>query len=116
MRPTMPQTATCQWRNVCHIDDIPPQGARVVRRPGQDDVAVFRTGDGQLYAVVDRCPHKGGPLSAGLVHGRSVACPLHGWVLDLESGQAQAPDQGCVRTLPVKLEGGAVYLGLQGEG
>jgi len=108
----MPQAATCQWRSICHIDEIPPLGARVVQRAGQDNVAVFRAGDDQVYAVVDRCPHKGGPLSAGLVHGRSVACPLHGWVLDLASGQAQAPDVGCVRTLPVKVEGGAIYLDL----
>jgi len=108
----MPQAAACQWHSICHIDEIPPQGARVVRRPGQHDVAVFRTRDDQVFAVLDRCPHKGGPLSAGLVHGRSVACPLHGWVMDLASGQAQAPDEGCVQTFPVKVEGGAVYLGL----
>ena len=108
----MPQAATCQWHSICHIDEIPSLGARVVLRPGQDNVAIFRTSDDQVYAVVDRCPHKGGPLSAGLVHGRSVACPLHGWVMDLASGEAQAPDVGCVQTLPVKVDNGAVYLGL----
>jgi len=108
----MPQAASCPWRSICNIDDIPVHGARVLRREGKEDVALFRTVDGQVYAVIDRCPHKGGPLSAGLVHGRSVACPLHGWVLDLESGQAQAPDEGSVRTLPVKVDGGAVYLAL----
>lgn len=108
----MPPTAACQWHSICHIDEIPPQGARVVQRTGRDDVAIFRTGDNQVFAVVDRCPHKGGPLSAGLVHGRSVACPLHGWVMDLATGQVQAPDVGCVRTLPVKIDGDAVYLGL----
>ena len=108
----MSQAATCQWHSVCHINEIPPLGARVVQRSGQDNVAIFRTSDDQVFAVVDRCPHKGGPLSAGLVHGHSVACPLHGWVLDLKSGDAQAPDEGCVRTLPIKIDQGAIYLGL----
>jgi len=108
----MSQAATCQWHSICHIDEIPPLGARVVQRPGQDNVAVFRTSDNKVFAVVDRCPHKGGPLSAGLVHGHSVACPLHGWVMDLASGQAQAPDEGCVQTLPIRVDGDAVYLGL----
>lgn len=108
----MSQAATCQWRSICHINDIPPLGARVVQRPGQENVAIFRTSDDQVFAVVDRCPHKGGPLSAGLVHGHSVACPLHGWVLDLTSGQAQAPDEGCVQILPIKIDGGAISLAL----
>lgn len=100
------------WRAVCAVDDIPTQGARVVRQPGGDDIALFRTGAGEVYAMFDRCPHKGGPLSVGLVHGKSVACPLHNWVIQLDTGQAQAPDEGCVRTVPVKVETGTVYLGL----
>ncbi len=108
----MIQPTTCQWRRVCTLDDIPVQGARVVQRAGQDDVAVFRTTNDEIFAVVDRCPHKGGPLSAGLVHGKSVACPLHNWVIQLDDGQAQAPDKGCALTVPVKVDGGAVYLGL----
>lgn len=108
----MSQAAICHWRNVCHISDIPTLGARVIQREGQDNVAIFRAADDRVFAVVDRCPHKGGPLSAGLMHGQSVTCPLHGWVLDLDNGQAQAPDEGCVHTLPVKVDDGAVYLAL----
>lgn len=100
------------WLAVCPVADIPAQGARVVRRPGADDVAVFRTVDDRVYALVDRCPHKGGPLSAGVVHGHAVACPLHNWVIDLDSGQAQAPDEGCARRVPAKVEAGTVYLAL----
>ncbi|OZI18114.1 nitrite reductase small subunit NirD [Bordetella genomosp. 7] len=106
----MQPAETCQWRSICHIEEIPVQGARVLRREGQDDIAVFRTSDNEVFAVIDRCPHKGGPLSAGLVHGRSVSCPLHGWVLDLATGSAQAPDEGCVQTVPIKVDGAAVYL------
>jgi nitrite reductase (NADH) small subunit len=107
---------TCQWHGVCRVDDIPARGARVLRRAGTDDIAVFRTGDGAVHAVIDRCPHKGGPLSAGLVHGSAVTCPLHGWVIDLESGRAQEPDEGCVPTVPVKVDDGMVYLGLETPG
>lgn len=108
----MTQPTICQWQYVCTIDDIPVQGARVVQRAGHDDIAVFRTSRNDILAVVDRCPHKGGPLSAGLVHGRSVTCPLHNWVIRLDDGQAQAPDEGCALTVPVKVDEGAVYLGL----
>jgi len=109
----MNQPATCQWRRVCAVHEIPAQGARVVRRAGEDDIAVFRTSENEVFAVLDRCPHKGGPLSAGLVHGNSVACPLHNWVIDLASGHAHAPDEGCVLTVPVKVDAGAVYLALE---
>ena len=85
-------TITQNWSEICRVEDIPQQGARIVRRPGREDIAVFRSHGDEVFALIDRCPHKGGPLSAGLVHGRSVTCPLHNWVVDLDSGQAQAPD------------------------
>jgi nitrite reductase (NADH) small subunit len=107
---------TCQWLAVCKVEDIPAQGARVVRRAGVDDIAVFRTRDDAVFAVIDRCPHKGGPLSAGLVHGHAVTCPLHGWVIRLEDGNAQAPDEGCALTVPCKVDAGQVYLGLETQG
>ena len=84
-------TITQNWSEICRVEDIPQQGARIVRRPGREDIAVFRSHGDEVFALIDRCPHKGGPLSAGLVHGRSVTCPLHNWVVDLDSGQAQAP-------------------------
>ena len=88
------------------------KGARIVRRPGREDIAVFRSHGDEVFALIDRCPHKGGPLSAGLVHGRSVTCPLHNWVVDLDSGQAQAPDVGCARAVAVRVEAGVVSLDL----
>lgn len=104
--------SACEWIVVCHVDDVPMQGARIVKRPSGIDIAVFKAADDHVFALVDRCPHKGGPLSSGLVHGHTVTCPLHGWNIDLESGEARAPDQGCAHKVPVKVEDGLVYLDL----
>ena len=82
-----------------------PSPRRALRGIAAGRIAVFRTGDDQIFATEDRCPHKGGPLSQGIVHGSSVTCPLHNWVISLETGKAQGADDGAVRTIPVKVEG-----------
>lgn len=105
-----------EWTAICHVDEIPMLGARIVQRSGCDDIAVFRASDNHVFAVVDRCPHKGGPLSSGLVHGHAVTCPLHSWTINLEDGQAQAPDEGCVRKIGVRVDGDRVYLNLLAQG
>ena len=92
------------------LDDIPRQGARVIRT-AQGCVALFRTADDRVFALEDRCPHKGGPLSEGIVHGASVTCPLHNWVFDLSSGQAQGADKGMVRTFPIRVQNGRILVG-----
>lgn len=102
---------TMQWIDVCALDDIPPRGARCVRTPC-GDVGLFRVHDGRVFAIEDRCPHRGGPLSQGIVHDGLVTCPLHNWVISLETGQAQGADQGSVATVPVRLDNGRVLLGL----
>jgi nitrite reductase (NADH) small subunit len=89
--------------------DIPVEGARVVRTPF-GDIAVFRTGSGEIFAIDDRCPHRGGPLSQGIVHGDTVTCPLHNWVISLKTGEAQGADTGCVRTFAIRVEHGTVLL------
>ncbi len=99
------------WTEIGRVDDIPAGGARVVNTP-QGRIALFRTVDDKVWALHDKCPHKGGPLSQGMVYGHKVACPMHDLSLDLESGEAVAPDTGCAATYPVKIEGGTVYLGL----
>ncbi|MGD9738234.1 MAG: nitrite reductase small subunit NirD [Bauldia sp.] len=86
--------------DIGHVADIPVQGARIVRLPDLD-LAVFRTIDGEVFALDNRCPHKGGPLSEGIVHGHAVTCPLHNWVIDLATGEARGPDVGCVKTARV---------------
>ncbi|HEY9279350.1 MAG TPA: nitrite reductase small subunit NirD [Eoetvoesiella sp.] len=107
---------TCEWTAVCHIDEIPTLGSRIVHRSGIDNIAVFKASDDHVFAVVDRCPHKGGPLSSGLVHGHAVTCPLHSWTINLEDGQAQAPDVGCAHKIDVKVQDDRVYLNLDLEG
>lgn len=99
-----------EWTLICDLADIPVLGARRVTREHGLDVAVFRNGQDQVFALLDRCPHKGGPLSQGIVFGTSVACPLHNWTIGLCDGQASAPDEGCTPKFSVKLEDGAVYL------
>lgn len=91
------------------LDDVPLRGARVLRTPG-GDVALFKAADGSVFALRDECPHKKGPLSQGIVHGRSVTCPLHNWVIDLESGAAQGADEGCAHAIPVKVESGRILI------
>ena len=103
-------SAPIEWIAVCAVGDIPARGARRVRRPDGVDVAVFRTASGAVRALLDRCPHKGGPLSQGIVFGESVACPLHNWTISLLDGSAQAPDEGCTPAFEVKVEGGRVHL------
>lgn len=101
-------TATL-WKHIGTIDDIPRLGSRTVTTDG-DDIAVFRLADDRIFALYDRCPHKAGKLSQGIVHGESVTCPLHNWVIGLTDGQAKAPDEGCARTVPVRLDGRSIFL------
>ena len=100
------------WIRVCELTDIAPLGSRIAES-SQGNIAIFRSTDDQVFALHDKCPHRGGPLSQGIVHGETVTCPLHGWKLGLKDGQAIAPDKGCARSFAVKLEGGSVWLQLK---
>ncbi|USG62028.1 nitrite reductase small subunit NirD [Sneathiella marina] len=100
-----------QWVKICELDDILPLGSRVIELP-IGPVAIFRTSDDKVFAVLDECPHKQGPLSQGIVHDNSVTCPLHNWVIQLENGKAEAPDVGCVETFPVQLIDGDIHLSI----
>jgi nitrite reductase (NADH) small subunit len=99
-----------EWTFVCRLDDIPVLGSRRVARATGLDVAVFRNDKDEVFALLDRCPHKGGPLSQGIVFGTSVACPLHNWTIGLCTGQAAAPDEGCTPRFEIKLDEGQVFL------
>lgn len=99
------------WTEIARLDDIPRLGARVLRTDTMD-IAIFRTATDQVFALRDRCPHKGGPLSQGIVHGGTVTCPLHNWKIDLASGEALGPDEGCTNTFATKVENGKIYLAL----
>lgn len=99
------------WIEVGSMNDIPVQGSRVVKTES-GDIAIFRTENDEIFALRDKCPHKGGPLSQGIVHGKKVACPLHNWNINLDSGIAVAPDEGCAARYPIKVRDGEISLSL----
>jgi len=97
------------WIDLGAIDDIPLRGARIVKTHA-GCVAVFRTAEAEVFATSNTCPHKGGPLSEGIVHDRKVTCPLHNWVFSLETGEAQGADEGRIATYPLRLEAGRILI------
>lgn len=97
------------WVDVGALDDIPSRGARVLKTK-LGCVALFRTHEDKVFAVDDICPHKGGPLSEGIVHGNAVTCPLHNWVFSLETGEAQGADEGQIGTYEVRVEAGRILV------
>lgn len=99
-----------EWKKIVPLEDIPRLGSRVIKREKGGDIAIFRTSDDQVFALHDACPHKGGPLSQGIVHGDKVTCPLHGWNIGLRDGKAAAPDVGETVCIEVKVEHGEVLL------
>ena len=99
-----------EWKKICLVDEIPVLGSRRVARAQGMDVAVFRNDQDQVFALLDRCPHKGGPLSQGIVFGTSVACPLHNWTIGLADGCAKQPDEGCTPSFSCKVDAGQVFL------
>jgi nitrite reductase (NADH) small subunit len=103
------------WHKVCALEAIPRLGARVVKSV-HGNIAVFRTATDEVFALADKCPHKGGPLSQGIVFGRKVACPLHGWNIGLEDGTAVAPDVGCTKSYLVRIDDGIVFLQMGAPG
>ncbi|MBM7068882.1 nitrite reductase small subunit NirD [Actibacterium sp. 188UL27-1] len=97
------------WIDIGALEDVPARGARMIKT-AFGCVAVFRTGDDQVFALDNACPHKAGPLAEGIVHGTKVTCPLHNWVISLETGQAQGADEGVVNTYPARIEEGRILL------
>jgi nitrite reductase (NADH) small subunit len=98
-----------EWTEIGTVEVVPLRGSRVVTTP-RGDIAIFKAADGRIFALWDRCPHKGGPLSQGIVHGHSVTCPLHNWVIGLETGEVKGPDQGCARKVECRVEDGIVMI------
>jgi nitrite reductase (NADH) small subunit len=100
------------WIEIGKVSDIPRRGARCVETP-EGRVAVFRTAEDRIFAIDDHCPHRGGPLSQGIVHGAAVTCPLHNWVISLETGKALGADEGAVRTIDVRAEGDRLFIAIE---
>ena len=99
------------WVHIGTLDDIPREGARCVKN-GDMTIAIFRTAKDDVFALEDKCPHKNGPLSQGIVHDGCVTCPLHNWVISLETGAAQGADEGRTAAFPVRLEDGQILIDL----
>ena len=97
------------WHKVASLEDIPSLGTRVVVTEN-GNIAVFRTAENEVFALYDKCPHRGGPLSQGIVHDKKVTCPMHGWNINLENGKAISPDEGCARTVESKIQEGNIFL------
>ena len=104
---------TKNWTSIGQLEDVPVRGSRCIKY-GVMTIALFRTAEDQLYALEDKCPHKNGPLSQGIVHDGCVTCPLHNWVISLSTGSAQGADEGETLTFPIKLEEGEVFICLDG--
>jgi len=100
------------WVKVAPLTDIPKLGARVVRTK-DIEVGVFRLEDDRIFAINNKCPHKGGPLSEGIVYGDKIACPMHSWKISLVDGKAEEPDVGQTACFNTKVEDGFVYLELK---
>jgi nitrite reductase (NADH) small subunit len=100
------------WIEIGSVSAIPRRGARCVNSP-LGKIAVFRTQDDRIFAIENQCPHKAGPLAEGIVHGASVTCPMHNWVFDLATGRALGADEGQVRTFPVDIVEGRIFLAFE---
>jgi len=101
------------WKTICAVEDIPLLGSRRVQRAQGPQVALFRTSANEVFALLDRCPHKAGPLSQGIVFGAAVACPLHNWTIELSTGCAREPDEGRTPRFSVRIDNGQVQLNQQ---
>ena len=100
-----------EWLDIGPVDQLPALGARTLPVRGGDEIAIFHTANGDVYALINKCPHKAGPLSQGIVHDTTVTCPLHNWRISLATGKALGADEGCVPVIPVKIDGGRILIG-----
>jgi nitrite reductase (NADH) small subunit len=101
-----------EWKKICALGDVPVLGSRVLESGTHGRIAIFRNSADEVFAVRDKCPHKAGPLSQGIVHDKTVTCPLHSWKIQLDDGQVVPPDVGCVKHFPVKVDMGEIFLEL----
>ena len=106
----MMSVSQSDWLDIGPTAQIDPGMAATLPVDGGEEIAVFHTIGGEFYALINKCPHKQGPLSQGIVHGDSVSCPLHNWKISLKSGKALGDDEGCTPTIPLKVDAGRLYL------
>jgi len=101
-----------RWIKAIRCSDVPPREGRSVQI-GKREIAIFNLGD-RFVAIDNRCPHKGGPLAAGIVAGSAVECPLHAWQVNLETGTIARPttENSCVTAYAVRVIEGIIQLNL----
>lgn len=99
-----------KWIDIGPVEQLPALGSRTLPVQGGQEIAIFRTATGSIHALANKCPHKNGPLSQGMVHDTSVTCPLHNWRISLLTGEALGEDKGCVPVIPVKVDAGRIYI------
>ena len=94
---------------VARLDEVPPGQPTLVEAAGTRIVLVRV--DDTVHACDDSCTHHGGPLSEGRLTGTQLACPWHGWMFDLRSGECLMPSRGGrVDTYPVTVENGDIWV------
>ncbi|MBI5197366.1 MAG: nitrite reductase small subunit NirD [Nitrospirae bacterium] len=98
------------WVRISKLSEVPRGEGRIIH-VGDRVIALFHPDSGVLRAIDNACPHRGGPLAHGILAGESVICPLHGWKIDLKTGEAMG-DHGSVMTYPVMIEQEWILLGL----
>jgi nitrite reductase (NADH) small subunit len=91
------------------VADLPQKLGKTVTI-GSKEIAVFKLENGDIRAIENRCPHKGGVLAEGILSGEYVFCPMHDWKISVNDGKVQAPDVGCVQSYPVEVKGDQVYI------
>jgi nitrite reductase/ring-hydroxylating ferredoxin subunit len=98
-------------RRVASLDEVPAGQPKVVELDGVR-IVLTRVGDA-VYACGDVCTHRGGPLGEGKLNGARLACPWHGWMFDVRTGQCVFPGRGAaVASYPVRLEAGEILVEL----
>ncbi len=108
-----------KWQMICREDEVPLHGGRTVvigntesNSDGETEVALFKLSTSETVAIENKCPHKGGPLSMGIVSGKTVLCPLHNTRINLISGTPEPAcnEMGTARVYEVKSEDGMIWL------
>ena len=77
-----------------------------------DDTYVFANAGGELHALDGVCPHSGGPLAHGALHGHAIVCPWHAWEFDCRTGEHDFNPSIRLARVPVTVDGDSVYLEL----
>ncbi|HYE91466.1 MAG TPA: Rieske (2Fe-2S) protein [Terriglobales bacterium] len=94
---------------VAALGDLAAGAPRQVLAEGTP-ICLVRVGD-DVHAIGDTCSHQGGPLSGGKLSGHRLACPRHGWMFDVRTGQCAFPPRGtAVPRYETRVEDDAVWV------